>query len=123
MTGIDDNHVAAVPMSLDAHVAVQTVEMRHMREALERIETSIGFHVTRVEWEQRNGYVDGQFRQHDVEIGNMKKDASAEFADLRKAIADDRARADAARAPWWVVLGAGLGIVSAIVAVMGVILK
>lgn len=106
------DHDSAVPMSLDAHVAVQTVEMRHMRESLDRIETSLGSHVTRVEWEQRNGYVDGQFRQHDVEIANVKKEAAA-----------DRARAEAARAPWWVVLGAGLGIVSAVVAVVALVIR
>lgn len=113
----------AAPMSLDAHVAVQTVELRHMRETLDRIEGQLGSHVTRVEWEQRNGYVDGQFRQHDVELGNIKKDASTEIANLKKEISADRAKAEAARAPWWVVLGAGLGIVSAVVAVMGVLIK
>ena len=81
-------------MSLDAHVAVQTVELRHVREAVERIESSLGGHVTRTEWEQRNGYVDGRFQQ-----------------------------LEAGRAPWWVVLGSGLGIVSAIVAVMALVIK
>lgn len=107
MTGAE-----AQPMSLDAHVAVQTVELRHVRESLDRIEQSLGAHVTRTEWEQRNGYVDGQFQHH--------TDRSVQLA---QRIDEQERKADAARAPWWVVLGAGLGIVSAVVAVMSVLVK
>jgi hypothetical protein len=84
----------AMPMSVEAHVAVQTVELRHVRESLERIEDQIGLHVTRTEWEQRNGYVDGRLNQ-----------------------------LEAQRAPWWVVLGAGLGIISAVVAVISITIR
>lgn len=102
----------AVPMSLDAHVAVQTVELRHVRETLDRIEGQMGSHVSRTEWEQRNGYVDGRFHQVESEITSVKKQQ-----------VDDRRQAEAQRAPWWVVLGAGLGIVSAVVAVMALVIK
>lgn len=95
----------AVPMSLDAHVAVQTVELRHVRETLDRIEGQMGAHVSRTEWEQRNGYVDGRFQQVESEITAIKRQAEAQ------------------RAPWWVVLGAGLGIVSAVVAIMALVMN
>lgn len=99
-------------MSLDAHVAVQTVELRHVRETLDRIEGQMGSHVSRTEWEQRNGYVDGRFQQVGAEINGLKEQQL-----------EDRRQAAAQRAPWWVVLGAGLGIVSAVVAVMALIIK
>lgn len=94
-------------MSLDAHVAVQTVEMRHMRRALERIEAAQGEHVLRREWEQRNGFVDGRFRAVDDEILAAKKRQD-----------EDRKFAESQRAPWWVVLGAALGVLSAVVALL-----
>lgn len=102
----------AVPMSLDAHVAVQTVELRHVRETLDRIEGQMGSHVTRAEWEQRNGYVDGMFTQKTQEIVALKEQQL-----------DDRKQAEAQRAPWWVTLGAGLGVISAVVAIMALVIK
>lgn len=99
-------------MNIDAHMAVQTVQIQHMAKSLERIEAAQQAAVPRSEWEQRNGYVDGRFQQ--VTDANV---ATASALDaLKRAI-------DAARAPWWVVLGAGLGIVSAVVAVVAVIMK
>jgi len=95
----------AMPMSLEAHVAVQTVELRHIKETVERIEAAQGGHVTTTQWEQRNGYVDGKFEQVHVEIQAVKADLAAQ------------------RAPWWVILGAGLGIISAVVALMSVLAK
>lgn len=99
-------------MSLDAHVAVQTVELRHVRETLDRIEGQMGSHVSRTEWEQRNGYVDGRFQQF-----------AAEFTGIKEQQVADRRHAEAQRAPWWVVLGAVVGIVSAVVAVMALVIK
>lgn len=102
----------AVPMSLDAHVAVQTVELRHVRESLDRIEGQLGNHVSVSSWEQRNGYVDGRFQQVEASITSLKDQQI-----------EDRRASEAQRAPWWVVLGAGLGIVSAVVAVMALVIK
>jgi hypothetical protein len=95
----------AVPMNLEAHVAVQTVELRHVREAVERIEAAQGGHVSRTEYEQRNGYVDGQFHATTTKIQAVEDEMKAQ------------------RAPWWVVLGAGLGGVSAVVALLTVVTK
>lgn len=94
-----------LPMNLEAHVAVQTVELRHIREAVERVEKAQGGHVSRVEWEQRNGYVDGVFSQVHTKIQTVEDEMKAQ------------------RAPWWVILGAGLGIVSAVVALISVVAK
>lgn len=99
-------------MSLDAHVAVQTVELRHVRETLDRIEGQMGSHVSRSEWEQRNGYVDGMFQQVHTEMLSIKEQQR-----------QDKAHMESQRAPWWVVLGAGLGIVSAVVAVMALVIR
>lgn len=95
----------ALPMNLEAHVAVQTVELRHVREAVERIEAAQGAQVSRAEWDQRNGYVDGQFHAMAANIQSVESDMKAQ------------------RAPWWVVLGAGLGGVSAIVALLTVVTR
>lgn len=92
-------------MSLEAHVAVQTVEIRHVRESLERIEAAQSSNVSMTQWEQRNGYVDGEFKQVHAKIQSVENEMKAQ------------------RAPWWVVLGAGLGGVSAIVALLSVIGK
>lgn len=108
----DHETLEAQPMNVDAHIAVQTVHIQHMAKALERIEAAQQASVPRSEWEQRNGYVDGRFQQ--VTDANI---ATAQ------AVAEFKRAVDAARAPWWVVLGAGLGIVSAVVAVVAVLMK
>ena len=81
-----------LPTNLAANVAVQTVELRHIKESLERIELQLGSHVTRNEWEMRNGYVDGQFVQ-----------TSADIAAARATVAELRRDVEAKRAPWWAV--------------------
>lgn len=100
------------PMSVEAHMAVQTVQMRHMAQSLDRIEAKQEASVPRSEWEQRNGYVDGRFQAADS---------------ATKAVAESVTKLEgivqAARAPWWVVLGSGLGIVSCVVAVLTVMGK
>lgn len=90
-----------------ANIAVQTVQLQHMRESLERIEQSLGSHVTRNEWEMRNGYVDGQFILH-----------AADVASLRKTVSDNQERMENRRAPWWAV---GSLVVAGIVLVWQVI--
>lgn len=84
--------VEAVPQNMAANVAVQTVELRHMRESLERIEKALGSHVTRNEWEMRNGYVDGKFVS-----------TAADIAKSNEHIAEVQRTVEAKRAPWWAV--------------------
>lgn len=108
----DQELVDAQPMNTEAHIAVQTVQLQHMAKALDRIEAAQQASVPRSEWEQRNGYVDGRFQQVEVAHSALATNVEA----FKRAV-------DAARAPWWVVLGAGLGIVSAVVAVLAVIVK
>lgn len=100
------------PMNVDAHIAVQTVQLQHMAKSLERIEAKQEASVPRSEWEQRNGYVDGRFQQA-ADATRMVAEAVDKLEKVMQA----------ARAPWWVVLGAGLGIVSAVVAVVSVTVK
>lgn len=109
---MDDGTPELAPMSTDAHIAVQTVHLHHMAKSLERIEAAQQASVPRSEWEQRNGYVDGRFSQ----VTDAHVHLTEALADLKRSI-------EAARAPWWVVLGAGLGIVSAVVAVVAVLMK
>lgn len=113
MTGaVDLGEADVMPMSMEAHVAVQTVHIQHMTKALDRIEAAQQASVPRSEWEQRNGYVDGRFQQ----VTDANVALTNALAELKRAI-------DAARAPWWVVVGAGTGIVSAVVAVIVLITK
>lgn len=99
-------------MNMEAHIAVQTVQMQHMTKSLERIEARQESSVPRSEWEQRNGYVDGRFEQ-----ATQATRAVADALDKLERVIQ------AARAPWWVILGSGLGIVSAVVAVVSVTMK
>lgn len=101
----DEEARVVMPMSVEAHIAVQTVELGHIKKTVDRIEAAQGAYVSQTQWEQRNGYVDGKFEQVHVEINGVKADLAAQ------------------RAPWWVILGAGLGIISAVVALMSVLAK
>jgi hypothetical protein len=86
------------PVNMAANFAVQTVQLQHMRESLERIELAMGSHVTRNEWEMRNGYVDGQFKLLTLDDAN----ARSALQDMAKAI-------EAKRAPWWAVASVIVG--------------
>src|SRR5688572_7541365 len=81
------------PVNMAANMAVQTVQLQHMRESLERIEGAMGSHVTRNEWEMRNGYVDGQFNLH-----------AADTAVLRNHMQEQSKAIESRRAPWWAVV-------------------
>lgn len=58
------------PTNLEASVAVLTVEMRYVRAGIDDLKTGQTRSVSRNEWEQRNGHVDGRFAQ-------IEKEASA----------------------------------------------
>ena len=92
-------------MSMDAHFAVQTVELRHVRETVERIEGQLGAHVSRTEWEQRNGYVDGKFDQVRGEVGAVKR------------------QVESARAPWWSVVTSVAAVAALLITLIPLIAK
>lgn len=92
-------------MSVESHVAVQTIQLRHMGESLERIERRMGENVTRNEWEQRNGHVDGRFAQMQTEITAVKNDA------------ENR------RAPWWSVVGSVTAIAALALTLIPILAK
>lgn len=102
---MDRPETSLLPMSVESHIAVQTVELRHIKETVERIEQSQSGHVSRPEWEQRNGYVDGVFTQVHTKIQSVEDEMKAQ------------------RAPWWVIIGAGLGGVSAVIALITLVAK
>lgn len=81
-------HEDASPLNTDARIAVMSVQIQHIGETLGRIELANTGHVPRTEWEQRNTYVDGR------------------FLDISTKLAEAQAR----KAPWWAVVGAGAGI-------------
>lgn len=78
----------ARPLNTDARIAVMSVQIQHIGEAVTRIEAASTGNVPRTEWEQRNIYVD------------------ARFMDISQKLAEAQAR----RAPWWAVVGTGAGI-------------
>lgn len=112
----DEARAAARPMSVEAHIAVQTVELGYIKKAVDRIEAAQGAYVSHNAWEQRNGYVDGKFEQVHAEIANVKQENG-------KALDGITAEMQSQRAPWWVVLGAGLGIIGAVVGIMSVLAR
>lgn len=62
------NAAAPTEPGPDASLAVLTVEVRYIKAAVERIEQGNAGHVTRNEWEQRNGFVDSRFVGLDKEL-------------------------------------------------------
>lgn len=59
--------------------------------------------VTRPEWLQRNGYVDGKVDELGRDIHNVKSDLKSDVAEIRAELA-------AKRAPWYAVAGGVTGI-------------
>ena len=51
----------AMPTNTEASIAVMAVELRYVRKAVDEIKDNQSATVSRVEWEQRNGHVDGRF--------------------------------------------------------------
>jgi hypothetical protein len=102
------------PANMAANLAVQTVQLQHMRESLERIETSLGTHVTRNEWEMRNGYVDGQFQLHAGETNALRQTLREAQVAVKERFEDQERELSNRRAPWWtiaslVIAGASVG--------------
>jgi hypothetical protein len=60
--------------------------------------------VPRGEWLQRNAYVDSKFDNQGADISEIRQDLAAK------------------RAPWWVVLAAGLGVLGFLWTVLGPVL-
>ena len=54
------NH-SPVPVSEHVALAVISSEMKHIKEAVDRIEASVGKSVPRESWEARNTHVDSKF--------------------------------------------------------------
>ena len=91
------------PANMAANLAVQTVQLQHMRESLERIETSLGTHVTRNEWEMRNGYVDGQFTLHATETAQVRQTLREAQSAVKERFEEQEREMNSKRAPWWTV--------------------
>lgn len=87
---------AAHPLNTDARIAVMSVQIQHIGEAVTRIEAASTGNVPRTEWEQRNIYVDSR------------------FADVAQKLAEAQADVDRRRAPWWAVVGAGAGALAVV---------
>lgn len=56
----------------ETNIAVMTAELRHIKEAVDRIEQNTAKNVTRTEWEQRNQFVDGRFSAFEKELAARK---------------------------------------------------
>lgn len=54
------NPQEALPTNMEASVAVMTVELRYVRQAVDEIKSNQQSSVSRNEWEQRNTYVDNR---------------------------------------------------------------
>ena len=86
----------AAPMNTDANIAVMAVEVRYIKEAVERMERSNEAKVSRHEWEQRNVYVDGRFVDAFAKIAEVSADAARR------------------RAPWWTIVAAAAGCLAVV---------
>jgi hypothetical protein len=100
------------PANMAANLAVQTVQLQHMRESLERIETSLGTHVTRNEWEMRNGYVDGQFALHATETGALRQSLREAQVAVKERFEEQDRALQSRRAPWWTIVSVVVAAVS-----------
>lgn len=85
-------------MNTDANIAVMAVELRYIKDAVERIEKANLLVVTRNEWLQRNEYVDKRFS--DIDKENAAK-----------------------RAPWWSIVTAFAAIAALLITVIPLIAK
>lgn len=93
----------AMPMNDTASLAVMAVELRYIKETVERIENAGKNAVSRNEWNQRNEYTDQQFASLWKENANLKADIASK------------------RAPWWVVVAAIGSIVAIAIQVIPLI--
>lgn len=92
-------------MNTDANIAVMAVELRYIKDAVERIEKANLLVVTRNEWLQRNDYVDRRFIDVDKQFGTIAKETAAK------------------RAPWWSVVTAFAAIAALLITVIPLITK
>jgi leucyl aminopeptidase (aminopeptidase T) len=70
------------PKSVADHVslAVIATELRHVKEAVERIDRSSSSNVERDQWQQRNTHVDDKFMNVLGQIAQMRTDFQTEIA-------------------------------------------
>lgn len=94
------NPTDAMPSNTEANIAVMTVELRYIKEAVSRIESAHTTSVPRTEWEQRNEYINQQLHQ-----------IVKESADLKAELASKRA-------PWWSVLSSFAGAAAVIIVII-----
>lgn len=107
MNSATHNAGEAVPTNTDANIAVMAVEVRYIKESVERIERSAGALVTRTEWETRNRTVDGRFVDAFAAIATVRADGNVKIAELAADIAKRRA-------PWWTIVAAAAGSLAVI---------
>lgn len=62
----------AYPTNAEASMAVMAVEVRYIKEAVERMERTNSVNVTRNEWEQRNQHVDARFTEIFKDMASRK---------------------------------------------------
>lgn len=82
-----------VPMTEHVALAVLTSEVRHIKEAVDRIESAASQNVPRTSWEQRNIFVDEKFIQVNKDIKDLETDTN-------KAIGEIWTELKAKRLPW-----------------------
>ena len=97
------HHSEAMPVNTDAMIAVMSVEVRNIKEAVERMERHNEANVTRREWEQRNAVVDSR------------------IVDVNAKVAAAEVKAESRRAPWWAVVGAGAGTIAIIAYLLDIV--
>ena len=62
----------ALPTNMEASVAVMTVELRYVRQAVDEIKNNQASSVSRNEWEQRNTYVDNRLGNIATELATRR---------------------------------------------------
>lgn len=66
------NPQEAMPTNMEASMAVMTVELRYVRQAVDEIKNHQASSVPRTEWEQRNAYVDSRFSAITAELATRR---------------------------------------------------
>lgn len=93
-----------IPVTEHVALAVLTSEVRHIKEAVDRIESAASHNLPRSSWEQRNTYVDEKFLQVANMIADAKTNLSKDIKDLEtssnKAIQELWTEIRSKRIPW-----------------------
>lgn len=81
---LSDDEMAPLNSTDHVSLAVMATELRHIKEAVERIEAANNHHVTTQSWQQRNAFVDEKFINHATDIADLKIEHARAMTELKE---------------------------------------